>query len=213
MFANSSAMPLHGSPPTLAQPHVECLGIVGYHETAFVRAHLSDVNSPTLLDRIEDLPSRIGQGNNLAAALRLALDLLGRKDARYFRRIWLFTDGNTASAPAELLQVADQAAAAFVNINAVPVGHAYNDKLLESIVRRTHNGKYISPISFLQKTDVLASANYRRPSVSGNHRCEAAILCVDLSTNALGRFGNGRMIDTIVDMSRRLVDLKRRMHG
>jgi len=213
MFATSSAKPLNGSPPTLAQPHVECVGIVGYHETAFVRAHLSDVNSPTLLDRIEDLPSRIGHGNNLAAALRLAIDLLGRKDNRYFRRIWLFTDGNTSSSQDELLQLADQASEAFVNINAIPVGHSYNDSLLESIVRRTHNGKYISPISFLQKTDAVVSTDYRRPSSSDHHRCEAAILCIDLSPNALHKFGNGRMIDSIVDMSRRLVDLKRRMHG
>ena len=85
------------------QPH-ECLGIVGYHGQAFVRAHLTNVNNDRLHERIADLPNRIGHGNDLAAGLKLSIELLARKDRRFFRKIWLLTDGNTESKPAELLK-------------------------------------------------------------------------------------------------------------
>ena len=194
------------------QPH-ECLGIVGYHGQAFVRAHLTNVNNDRLHERIADLPNRIGHGNDLAAGLKLSIELLARKDRRFFRKIWLLTDGNTESKPAELLKLAGQAADNYINIYAIPVGPNYNGKLIESIVRRTHNGKYVSPVSFIQETDRLVKENYRHRANGQNHRHEAAIACLDLSANALRSSGRQRTIDTTVDFVRRLVDLKQRTHG
>ncbi len=194
-------------------PH-ECFGIVGFHEKPFVRAHLSDVNSPTLNDRIDDLPNRVGHGNDLAAALTLATSLLARKDKSFLRNIWLFSDGMTASSRAEVDQAAEFALAQFVNINVVPVGNQYDDGLLESIVRRTHNGKYVCPISFMQTTDELVNEGYRHPELDQSLiRNGATVVITDLSVNTLRRFENGRIIDVIVDLTTRLLDLNRRRYG
>ena len=219
MFAPYSANHATSSPHLPRQIPVECLGIVGFHRTPFVRAHLADVQSPTLLGRIDDLPGRVSDGNDLAAALGLSIDLLRRKDRHHLKRLWLLTDGNTESPAEELLSLADQASAAFININAIPVGMPYDGKLLESIVRRTHNGKYVSPQSFLRETDEVVAQDYRCRWEPGHHRCEAAILCVDLSAQSLRRaesswaFAGGRVIDQTVEICRRLIDLKRRVHG
>jgi hypothetical protein len=188
----------------------ECIGLLGYHQRPFVRAHLADVNDAHLIDRINDLPSRLGPGNDLAAALYEAWQLLRRKRAsNYFRRIWLITDGWTDSAESDLLSVVDEASQQdHINLNAIPVGPRPNVTLLERLVRATHGGKLIDPQSVVRNSDLLSDCDYRRTHDSEFHKPEAAIVCVDLSQSR-----GGPVVDRSVDLCARLVDIKRRLHG
>lgn len=157
------------------------VGIIGFHDEAFVIAIPAEAHQHWLLERSRKLHDHVGgRGTNIAAGLRLGIDMARRTPPGILRRIWLLSDGEPNREVEELMGVVQQAPEARVNINTVGFGDRYDRDLLTKIASMTHHGQFVSVVSLRELTDTLVrfdSANDHGP----RHRSETTILVIDLS--------------------------------
>jgi uncharacterized protein YegL len=169
----------------LASP--DQIGIVGFHDSAFVVARPIVAHDTALQQRSQQLHARIGGTHtNITDALRKSVDLLRNAPPGMLRRIWLLTDGYPNREHHDIMGIVQQAREAHINVNTIGFGDTFDQALLQKIAHATHNGKFVSVQGLRQLSDALVTtAPPRRsaPFYVCRRRPETTIIAVDLSVS------------------------------
>jgi len=159
------------------------IGIVGFERRAFVIARPADPYAHWLQTRIKTLPQRLGSTTNLTAGIRQSVDLLKKTPEGALRRIWLLSDGAPNEETGGIASAVEAAKRARCNINCIGFGPgAYDEKLLRSISKSTHNGKFVAVNALRKLTDTLiaGAGNGHR---NHRHRQEYTVITIDMSAS------------------------------
>lgn len=159
------------------------IGLVGFHDPAFVIARPAEPFKGWLQDRAQKLHAKLGGGGtNIAAGLRLSTELLEQTPPGVLRRIWLLSDGEANREVEGIMPVIERARAARVNVNCIGIGDSFDEALLRRIAAACHNGKFVPITTLRELTDALLA---RGTSAAGqrlwHHRSETTIIACDCS--------------------------------
>lgn len=208
------------TPPTLhgaavkqkpMNPRMGCdlVGVIGFNEKAFPISLPAEPWGDKLTTRVAGLPSRMGGGGtNIAAALRLALEMTRKCPKGSRRRIFLLSDGEHNTDTHDTEPAAQAIAAVRINLNCIAFGEAVDSAFLKKLAGKTHNGKFI-PVASLH--DMAAALKRGSGSVHAkrDHRQEVAIICVDLSPSMGTRdMGGQTRIEAVRDAIQSLLTYK-----
>lgn len=198
-------------PKKFIQPRKGCdlIGMIGFHDKAFVMSLPAEPWGDKLIERVGNLPGRVeGAGTNIAAALRLALELTKKSPPGTRKRIWLFSDGDANQDTGNTEPAAQAIADANINLNVIAFGEAANSTLLKTLAAKTHHGRFI-PVASLHEMAAALKNSAGAAKTKQQHRQEVAILCVDCSPSMNTRdMGNQRRIEAVRDAIRSLLTYK-----
>lgn len=181
MYHTRSHSPAARRPQRIYAP--DRIGLVGFHDSAFVVARPAEPFAAWLQERSQKLHEKVaGTSTNLTDGIRTATRLLADAPRGTLRRMWLLTDGYPNRETGALDAVVAAARAAYVNINTIGFGDRYDEALLRRISAATHNGRFVSVQSLRELTKALtlggdATWGPRRR----HHRAETTILAIDCS--------------------------------
>ncbi len=185
------------------------VGLVGYHDKGFVRARPAEPYAHWLLERVQDLPNRLGGSwTNITDGLRQAVSLLQATPRGQLRRIWLLSDGYANREAHGLPEVLEIARRHWINVNTIGFGDAFDEATLKNIAAATHNGKFVSVQSLRQLTDCLIRRDVRQQV---RHRAETTIYAIDLSWSMTDPMDGKQKIEVVVEAMLRLLDYKQRL--
>lgn len=188
------------------------IGLVGYHDEAFVIARPVDVFASWLSERVDRLPQLVRGCTNIAAGVRLANSMLARSPRGVLRRMWLLTDGyDTHGGWGAIQSTVAESRSLRINICAIGFGESYDRRLLEQIAAGTHNGQFVDVRDLRTLTDVLTAGGRQVRRTERLHRAETAILVIDLSGSMSGAMGASTKIGVVQEAVRRLVVYKQRL--
>jgi Mg-chelatase subunit ChlD len=212
---SNGRQPNQGTRPLIARTNrprglgTDLIAVVGFNEKAFPISLPSQPWGDKLIARVASLPARMGGGGtNIAAALRLALDMSRRCPKGARRRIFLLSDGEHNVNTHDTEPAAQAIANAFINLNVIAFGEAANSALLRRLAGKTHNGKFI-PVSNLHQMAAALRHGSSFVRTKRQHRQEVAIICVDLSPSMSTRdMGGQTRIEAVRDAVRSLITYK-----
>lgn len=93
-----------------------------------------------------------GGGTEIYQGLKLGVDQLRSVDERYLRQLILLTDGHTYGDDEACLQLAEEIAAEGITINALGIGHEWNDTLMDKMASLSGgNAMFVSSPNDLKK--------------------------------------------------------------
>lgn len=188
----------------------DLLGLVGFHESAFVVAKPAEPYAAWLYERSQTLHQKLGGMTNMTAGLRLAVSLIRRVPRGVHRRIWLLSDGEPNVETDGLRAAVEEARSAFCNVNTIGFGDSYDESLLRQIAAATHNGKFVSVKTLRDLTDVLIATGGQQQHHRHRHhgRSETAILAIDLSGSMGGPMGSSTKVQVVEEAVKRLLAYK-----
>lgn len=186
------------------------IGIVGFNDRGFVIAHPEGPYSTKLRSRSGILHTMIsGSYSNIAAGLRESIRLVKVGSPGTHRRIWLFSDGYANKDQEKIKTIVQEARHNHININVIAFGDNYDDSLLRSICKDTHNGKFIKARTLKEITDALSKgSNTNGRHNQHHHRSETTIICIDLSGSMVNPMGKKRKIDVVEEAMLHLLRYK-----
>ena len=159
----------------------DLVAVIGFNEKAFPISLPAEPWSDELTTRVAGLPARMGGGGtNIAAALRLALEMTRKCPKGSRRRIFLLSDGEHNADTHDTEPAAQAIADVHINLNVIAFGEAADSALLKKLASKTHNGKFI-PVASLHDMAVALKRGGGAAHAKRDHRQEVAIICVDLS--------------------------------
>jgi len=176
------------------------IGLVGFHDTAFVIAKPADAFASWLQTQAARLPMLVsGNCTNLAAGLDASLAVLRRTPLGVLRRMWLLSDGLPNRDTERIGPLVRAARDAHVNINTVAFGDAWGCDigLLRRISRATHNGHFFTINNLRDLSEALIRGGESRNTL--HHRAETTVLCIDLSGSMVQPMDGRRKIDVVVE--------------
>jgi Mg-chelatase subunit ChlD len=188
------------------------IGIVGYHDNAFVIAKPAEPHAHWLQTRLHNLYSKVGgSGTNITDGLRKGIQMLQKTPPGILRRLWLLTDGYANRETGQIMSMVQEAFKNRININTIGFGDpgGYDENLLRRIAENTHNGKFIPVNGLRELTDILIrSAGKNKRIKKGNHRAETTILTLDFSPSMTWMMEGKRRIDIVEEAVFRLLAYK-----
>ena len=187
----------------------DLVGVIGFNDKAFPISLPAEPWGDKLTSRVAGLPARMGGGGtNIAAALRLALEMTRKCPKGSRRRIFLLSDGEHNTDTHDTEPAAKAIGDVRINLNCIAFGEAVDSALLKRLAGKTHNGKFI-PVASLH--DMAAALKRGSGSVHAkhDHRQEVAIICVDLSPSMGTRdMGGHTRIEAVRDAIQSLLTYK-----
>lgn len=188
----------------------DLIGLVGFHDRAFVVAKPAEPYAAWLYERSQTLHQRLGGLTNMTAGLMLAVSLVRRSPHGAFRRIWLLSDGEPNVDRQGLNAAVQEARHARCNVNCIGFGDHYNEGLLRQIAGATHNGKFVPVNSLRELTDTLIATDVQRAQHRHrhHHRAETTVLAIDLSGSMSGRMEGRTKVEVVEEAVKRLLAYK-----
>lgn len=190
------------------------IGIVGYHDSAFVIAKPAEPHAPWLQKRLINLREKIGgSGTNIADGLRKGIQMLCKTPPGILRRLWLLTDGEANRETDQIMPMVNKAFKNRININTIGFGNdgEYDKNLLCQISSATHNGKFIAVNSLRELTNALIrSAGNGNGLKNTRHRSETTMLVLDFSPSMTCSMEGKRRIDIVEEAVFRLLAYKQK---
>lgn len=184
------------------------IGIVGFHDKAFIIAVPAEPYAEWLQRRSQLLHDKVGgRGTNLTDGLRKAAEMLNKCPRGVLKRIWLLTDGYPNRETDRMESVLESVRRARVNVNTVGFGDAYDEGLLRRIAGATHNGKFVPVRTLRQLTDALLKSESRNGR-RGRHQSETTILVIDLSPSMNDVMEGKRKVTVVEEAVLRLLHYK-----
>lgn len=189
------------------------IGLVGFHDVAFVIAYPALAHSAKLLDRSQSLHGRVGgSGTNITDGLRKSVEMLTSAPKGVLRRIWLLTDGYPNRETGAIMSVVEQARRAYVNVNTIGFGNSYDEGLLRQISSATHNGQFV-PIRSLRELSMALTTGSSNHSSEGRrrfHRAETTVLAIDLSPSMTEPMEGKTKVQVVQEAVLHLLNYKQR---
>ena len=200
--------------PTKRKMGTDLVSLVGFNNDAFIISLPAEPWGTKLGERVAILPAKIGgDGTNIAAGLRRALEISRKCPRGSQRRVWLFSDGEHTRNMADTIPAAQALADAYINLNVIAFGEATGSALLKSLAAKTHHGKFI-PVTSLQEMSTALTKTGKQARVKRQHRQEVAILVVDCSWSMMTRDMNGfTRIEAVRDAIQHLLRYKATVWG
>ncbi len=188
------------------------MGLVGYHDHAFVIAKPADLFAAWLQARTRQLHTKVsGSGTNITDGLRKSVEMLKRTPKGVLRRIWLLTDGHPNREVGSIMDVVNEAYRNYININTIGFGNMYDGNLLRQISGATHNGKFVPVSTLRQLTKALESgSNGKNAPKRHHHRSETTILTIDLSGSMMGPMGGKTKVSVVEEAIVHLINYKQK---
>lgn len=187
----------------------DLIAVIGFHGTAFPISLPAEPWGDKLATRVAQLPARVGgSGTNIAAALRLALEMSRKCPKGTRRRIWLMSDGEHNIDTHDTEPAAKAINDAFINLNVIAFGEAADSALLKSLAAKTHHGQFI-PVTNLHEMANALKGGSNIAHTRRQHRQEVAIICVDLSPSMSSNdMGGHSRISAVRDAIQSLITYK-----
>lgn len=191
------------------------IGLVGFHETAWIIAVPAEPHAAWLQMRTRELKSKAnGKGTNITDAIRKGTEMLAGTPNGILRRLWLLTDGESNREESKLWDVVAAARDAYININTIGFGDKFDRTTLQRIAASTHNGKFIAVSSLRQLTDALIA--HSRPhgglnKIRHHHRAETTVVCIDLSASMTEPMDGKMKIEVVQEALDRLILYKQQV--
>lgn len=200
---------IHPKPASRPRTGTDLIAVLGFNNAAFPISLPAEPWGGKLAARVTTLPTRLGGGGtNIAAALRLALNMSRKCPRGARRRIWLLSDGEHNCDVQDTLPAAQAIANAFINLNVIAFGEASGSTLLQSLAATTHHGRFVS-VSNLHEMAAALRRGGHSAKTRKEHRQEVAILCVDCSPSMNTRdFGGQTRIEAVRDAIQSLLTYK-----
>jgi hypothetical protein len=187
----------------------DLIGLVGFHDRAFVVAKPAEPYAAWLYERSQTLREKLGTRTNMTAGVNLAVSLIRRSPHGVYRRIWLLSDGHPNVDTGGLGAALQQAQRARCNVNTIGFGDDYDERLLKQIAGATHNGKFVPVKTLQQLTDTLIATNGQRTNRHRHHhRSETTVLAIDLSASMGGPMGGRTKVEVVEEAVKRLLAYK-----
>lgn len=204
--ANRAAVPRPAARPRTG---TDLIAVIGFNGAAFPISLPAEPWGDKLTARVQTLPTRLGGGGtNIAAALRLALEMSRKCPRGARRRVWLLSDGEHNVSTHDTLPAAQAIANAFINLNVVAFGEASGSALLKSLAGATHHGQFVS-VANLHEMAAALKRGGQTAKTRKEHRQEVSILCVDCSPSMNTRdFGGQTRIEAVRDAIQSLLTYK-----
>lgn len=189
------------------------IGLVGFHDAAFVIAYPDLAHSAKLLDRSQSLHGRVGgSGTNITDGLRKAADMLSDVSKGILRRIWLLTDGYPNRETDAIMSVVQRCQRSYINVNTIGFGNSYDEGLLRQISSATHNGQFV-PIRSLRELSMALTKGSDSRSNEGQrrvHRAETTVLAIDLSPSMTEPMEGKTKVQVVQEAVLHLLNYKQR---
>lgn len=200
---------IHPKPTSRPRTGTDLVGVIGFNNSAFYISLPVEPWGDKLATRVATLPTRLsGGGTNIAAALRLALEMSRKCPRGARRRIWLLSDGEHNCDVHDTLPAAQAIADWHLNLNVIAFGEAAGSALLQSLAAKTHHGQFVS-VSNLHEMAAALKRGGQQAKTRKEHRQEVAILCVDCSPSMNTRdFGGQTRIEAVRDAIQSLLTYK-----
>lgn len=163
------------------------IGIVGFGETGFVIARPAEPHAAWLLERSQQLHTKVAGNTNMTDGLRKSVEMLKMTPPGILRRIWLLSDGEANREVDSLWSTVLEARAAFINVNTIGFGDQFDEGVLRRLSAATHRGQFVPVRTLRELTDALViGSNGDGGPKHHHHRAETTVLCIDLSTSMNG---------------------------
>jgi hypothetical protein len=188
------------------------IGLVGFHDRAFVIARPTEPFKGWLQHRAQQLHEKLGgSGTNIADGLRQAVELLEQTPPGVLRRVWLLSDGEANREVDGIMPAIERARAAYVNVNCIGIGDKFDEALLRRIAAACHNGKFVPITTLRELTDALLA----RGDAPGNgcrrhHRSETTVITCDCSLSMSEQMDGKPKIRVVEEATLRLLLHKQR---
>jgi Mg-chelatase subunit ChlD len=189
------------------------IGLVGFHDRAFVIARPAEPFKGWLQDRAQQLHDKLGgSGTNIAASLRVAVELLEQTPPGVLRRVWLLSDGEANREVDGIMPAIERARAARVNVNVncIGIGDSFDEALLRRIAAACHNGKFVPITTLRELTDALlargnGAAHLGAQGGRRHHRSETTVIACDCSLSMSGQMDGKPKIRVVEEAVMRLL--------
>jgi len=186
------------------------IGLTGFHSVAFVVAKPAPVGAPWVVERVRRLEEKIGgTATDLAAGLRVSVELLRTTWPGVLRRIWLISDGAANQNVSAIVQAVQEARANFINVNTVAFGDVAGEALLRQIAASTHNGRFVPARTLRELAQALRQQPDANGAGNGRHRRETTVVCVDVSKSMRGLLDGSQKIELAKAALLDLIEWKR----
>jgi Mg-chelatase subunit ChlD len=187
----------------------DLLGLVGFNSAALTLVPPCSVFDGRLQEAVGKLPTHVGGRTNLAGGLRESIKLLNQMPKGFLRRCWLLSDGEANVEKEAIPAAIAEARAAWVNVNCVGFGDAYDRPTLEAVAAGTHRGRFVEVHGLRALTDALL-ADQRPPRSNGRrqHRVECTVLALDLSGSMSEPMEGRKKIEVVQEAVGRLLAFK-----
>jgi Mg-chelatase subunit ChlD len=212
-------MPLMTMPHTVRRAHQpklyrpDRMGIVGFHDNAFVIARPAEAHAAWLQERTLKLHEKIGgSGTNITDALRVSYEMLKAVPRGIYRRVWLLSDGEPNRDVDQLMNVVGQLRDDHINLNTIAFGDSCDEALLRRLSGATHNGKFVSVQNLNELTEALAADDASR-DYRNHHRSETTIFAIDASPSMTEPMNGMRKIDVVEIAMLQLLNWKQHLYA
>ena len=124
----------------------DMLSLVTFGDQAAVRSPLVSAFDAGLAGTVGKLDKITPGWTNIAAGLRVGVDLLSAAPRGLRRRLWLLSDGRANVDVAGIMPQVARARDAWININTIGFGdpNDYDEAAMRAISQGTHNGRFMS---------------------------------------------------------------------
>jgi len=194
---NPHPAPRRPAPPVAPAPQrpfvQHNVGILGFHNEAFIIARPTDPRAGWLAERAVALPQRFHPEKgrtNLTAAIRASLELMASRPTGSVNGITLLTDGHANEQTEQIWAAVSEAVKAGVSIDTIAFGGDADEATLRRISECTL-GRFMR-VDALRSMVAAFVANAERLDQRARGGLSCNVLAIDLSHSMKENAGNGQ---------------------